>query len=125
MYCILIHVDTVCDSAVFISIIGAFASQYLFSEDFLSKERRSKPPKGRKKPTDAQIKIKELVRFFMEANIHEHTIYLVDSLWDHTDVLQVCIYDIVHVVRAITTVPLCWTVSHIKHTQLDYLKIGN
>ena len=38
---------------------------------------------------DAQIKLVELVRFFMEVNIHQHATYFVDSLWDNTDVLRV------------------------------------
>ena len=63
--------------------------QYLFSEDFVSRARRVKPPKGHKKPTDAHIKIRELLRFFLEVRIHNHTEYIVDSLWEHTDVLQV------------------------------------
>ena len=44
---------------------------------------------GHKKPVDAQIKLVELVRFFMEVNIHQHATYFVDSLWDNTDVLRV------------------------------------
>ena len=38
---------------------------------------------------DAQIKLVELVRFFMEVNIHQHATYFVDSLWDNSDVLRV------------------------------------
>ena len=44
---------------------------------------------GHKKPVDAQIKLVELVRFFMEVNIHQHATYFVDSLWDNSDVLRV------------------------------------
>lgn len=55
----------------------------------MTKARRAKPPKGHKKPTDAQIKLRELVRFFLEVKIHHHAEYIVDSLWDHTAVLQV------------------------------------
>lgn len=55
----------------------------------MTKARRAKPPKGHKKPTDAQIKLRELVRFFLEVKIHNHAEYIVDSLWDHTPVLQV------------------------------------
>ena len=80
-----IHIRTQC----VYSTPGKFAVLYLFSEDFMSKARRAKPPKGHKKPTDAQIKLRELVRFFLEAKIHEHAVYMVDSLWQHTEVLQV------------------------------------
>jgi len=45
---------------------------------------------GRKQPTDGQIMLRELVRFFLDVKIHEHATYFVDSLWDYTDVLKVC-----------------------------------
>ena len=44
---------------------------------------------GCKKPTDGQIKMTELIKFFSEVKIHDHASYFVDSLWDHTEVLQV------------------------------------
>ena len=44
---------------------------------------------GHKKPTEAQIQLVELVRFFMEVNIHQHATYFVDSLWDYTAVVRV------------------------------------
>ena len=44
---------------------------------------------GCKKPTDGQIKLTELIKFFLEVKIHDHANYFVDSLWDHTEVLQV------------------------------------
>ena len=44
---------------------------------------------GCKKPTDGQIKLTELIKFFSEVKIHDHANYFVDSLWDHTEVLQV------------------------------------
>ncbi|CAI7999749.1 Cohesin subunit SA-2 [Geodia barretti] len=65
-----------------------FATRYLFSDDFMTRARGAKVPKGHKKPVDAQIKLVELVRFFMEVNIHQHATYFVDSLWDNTDVLR-------------------------------------
>ena len=43
---------------------------------------------GHKKPTDAQIQLVEVVRFFLEVNIHQHATYFVDSLWDHTNVIK-------------------------------------
>lgn len=45
---------------------------------------------GRKQPTDGQIMLRELVRFFLDVKIHEHATYFVDSLWDYTEVLKVC-----------------------------------
>ena len=91
---------------------GEFAVRYLFSEDFMARAKQAKVPKGeftrvysfatavislttyrlvegRKKPTDSQIMLRELVRFFLDVKIHEHATYFVDSLWDHTDVLRV------------------------------------
>lgn len=68
---------------------GKFAVKYLFSEEFMTKASRAKPPKGHKKPTDSHIKLRELLRFFLEAKIHHHAEYIVDSLWEHTDILQV------------------------------------
>ena len=44
---------------------------------------------GCKKPTDGQIKLTELIKFFSEVKIHDHANYFVDSLWDHTEVMQV------------------------------------
>ncbi len=44
---------------------------------------------GHRKPTEEEIKLNELVKFFVEVKIHDHANYFVDSLWDHTDVLQV------------------------------------
>ena len=70
---------------------GAFAAQYLFSEEFMSKARQAKPPRGKKKATDEQIKLKEIVHFFVDSRIHQHGVYLVDSLWDHASVLRVCV----------------------------------
>lgn len=46
-------------------------------------------PTGHKKPTEAQIQLVELVRFFLEVNIHQHATYFVDSLWDYTSVIRV------------------------------------
>lgn len=45
--------------------------------------------KGHKKPTEAQIQLVELVRFFLEVNIHQHATYFVDSLWDYASVIKV------------------------------------
>ena len=47
-------------------------------------------PSGCKRPSDNQIMLRELVRFFLEVKVHEHAAYFVDSLWEHTDVLKVC-----------------------------------
>ncbi len=44
---------------------------------------------GRKKPTDGQIMLRELVRFFIDVKIHDHATYYVDSLWDYAAVLKV------------------------------------
>ncbi len=52
---------------------------------------------GRRKPTEEEIKLNELVKFFVEVKIHDHANYFVDSLWDHTDVLQVGLCVRVHV----------------------------
>ena len=46
---------------------------------------------GHKKPTDAQIQLVEVVRFFLEVNIHQHATYFVDSLWEHTSVIKACL----------------------------------
>ena len=70
---------------------GSFAVQYLFSEDFMSKTHQSLVKRGKKKATDAQIMLKEIVHFFIDANVHHHAVYLVDSLWDHATVLRVCV----------------------------------
>ena len=43
---------------------------------------------GKKKPSDSEIKLMELVRFFCEVKVHDHAHYFVDSLWDHCEVLQ-------------------------------------
>lgn len=48
--------------------------------------------KGHKKPTEAQIQLVELVRFFLEVNIHQHATYFVDSLWDYASVIKVSTY---------------------------------
>lgn len=55
----------------------------------MSRARLAKPPRGRKKPSDGQIMLRELVRFFLEAAVHQHAIYLVDSLWEDAPVLKV------------------------------------
>ena len=70
---------------------GNFAVQYLFSEDFMSKTHQSLAKRGRKKVTDAQIMLKEIVHFFIDASVHHHAVYLVDSLWDHAPVLKVSV----------------------------------
>jgi hypothetical protein len=67
---------------------GKFTVKYLFSEDFMSKARLEKPPDGHQQMSDSHIKLKELVRFFLEVKIHQHAHYIVDSLWEHADVLQ-------------------------------------
>ena len=82
--CELVFLDTKVAQAA-----GAFATKYLFSDDFMAKARRVKPPQGHKKPSDAIIMMREIVRFFTEARIHEYATFFVDSLWDHTPVLQV------------------------------------
>ena len=43
---------------------------------------------GKKKPSDGEIQLMELVRFFCEVKIHDHAHYFVDSLWEHTEVLH-------------------------------------
>lgn len=43
---------------------------------------------GKKKPSDSEIQLMELVRFFCEVKVHDHAHYFVDSLWEHCDVLQ-------------------------------------
>ena len=45
-------------------------------------------PSGRKKPSDCEIQMMELVRFFCEVKVHDHAHYFVDSLWEHCEVLQ-------------------------------------
>ena len=85
---------------------GEFATRYLFSDDFMTRAKQSKVTKGghclvcasivcmrvyllgHKKPTEAQIQLVELVRFFLEVNIHQHATYFVDSLWDYAPVLK-------------------------------------
>lgn len=52
---------------------------------------RGRPPKGQKRLTDAQIKLKELVNFYIESDIHKHAEFMVDSLWGHTNLLKVII----------------------------------
>lgn len=52
---------------------------------------RGRPPKGQKRLTDAQIKLKELVNFYNESDIHKHAEFMVDSLWAHTNLLKVII----------------------------------
>ena len=47
------------------------------------------PHTGHRKLTDGEIMLNELVKFFVEVKIHDHSNYFVDSLWDYTDVLQV------------------------------------
>ena len=61
---------------------------------------------GERRPSEAHIVLKELLRFFTEAKvrihvnvnntyvshylqIHEHAPYFVDALWDYTPVLKV------------------------------------
>ena len=68
---------------------GDFAVKYLFSDDFMSRAKQARVVKGRKKPTDHQIMLMELVRFYVDVKIHEHATYFVDSLWEYTDVLRV------------------------------------
>ena len=61
---------------------------------------------------DAQIKLVELVRFFMEVNIHQHATYFVDSLWDNTDVLRVRLlapYHLSSLLNALSLLPLYLT----------------
>lgn len=55
---------------------GAFTVKYLFSDAFMRKARQQKPICGRKKPTDAQIMLKEIVNFFVDAGVHQHAVYL-------------------------------------------------
>lgn len=43
---------------------------------------------GKKKPSDGEIQLMELVRFFCEVKIHEHAHYFVDSLWECCEVLH-------------------------------------
>lgn len=77
---------------------------------------------GRKKPTDSQIMLRELVRFFLDVKIHEHATYFVDSLWDHTDVLRVNIGKFTFFLNKVLSVcassrigrpwcPCCWMKS--------------
>lgn len=68
---------------------GAFAAKYLFLDEFVKKAQQGKPAKGKKKPTVSQIKLKEIVHFFVDAKLHQHAVYLVDSMWDHASVLKV------------------------------------
>ncbi len=105
---------------------GQFAVNYLFSDDFMRKAKLKKVPKGallfrscssnvsqyiqlfhclslhtgHRKLTDREIMLNELVKFFIEVKIHDHSNYFVDSLWDYTDVLQVsacvCLYIITY-----------------------------
>lgn len=45
-------------------------------------------PAGKKKASDGEIQLVELVRFFCEVKIHDHAFYFVDSLWDYCEVLH-------------------------------------
>ncbi|KAL5476327.1 hypothetical protein EMCRGX_G026256 [Ephydatia muelleri] len=55
---------------------------------FLESRTQARVVKGRKKPTEHQIMLMELVRFYVDVKIHEHATYFVDSLWEYTDVLR-------------------------------------
>ena len=70
---------------------GWFASQYLFSDDFMMRARQAKTARKRRKPTDKEIMVVELIRFFIESKVHDHAIYFADSLWDYVPVLKVCV----------------------------------
>lgn len=62
----------------------------MFCDEIVTKTR-GRPPKGQKRLTDAQIKLKELVNFYIESDIHKHAEFMVDSLWGHTNLLKVII----------------------------------
>lgn len=46
---------------------------------------------GHTKPSDSQIMLTELIKFFVEVKIHDHASYFVDSFWEYTDVLEVSV----------------------------------
>lgn len=67
---------------------GQFLCQYLLSDEFIEKAKTMKVNPGERRPSEAHIILKELLRFFTEAKIHEHAPYFVDALWDYTPVLK-------------------------------------
>jgi len=82
-----------CDQKSVAHAAGEFLNMRLFyqgSEDE-SEELIRSPSRGRKGTKGTLIKqtnMKYLVEFFMESGIHDHAAYLVDSLWEHCNVLK-------------------------------------
>ncbi|XP_011408151.1 PREDICTED: cohesin subunit SA-1 [Amphimedon queenslandica] len=81
--CQLVHLE----NRVLGRAAGKFAVRYIFCDEIVTKTR-GRPSKNQKRPTNAQIKLKELVNFYIESDIHKHAEYMVDSVWGHTDLLK-------------------------------------
>jgi hypothetical protein len=67
---------------------GEFLCMYYFTDELIEAAKKMTVPKGKTKPTENELKLKELIRYFVESNIHEHGIFFVDSLWKATDAIR-------------------------------------
>ena len=66
---------------------GEFLNCRLFSQEPTEEQRNARSKQGKRR-SENTAKVRDLVQFFIESELHEHGAYLVDSLWEVNEMLK-------------------------------------